>query len=89
MIEIPPGTGPGTVDDAFRIVTDTGPPGHDQGKGGKHLILPPDHVHIQGEVPDDYYVSKSPSDFKTCIAAMLPAVSNWRDAFSILSMIKL
>ena len=34
MIEIPPGTGPGTVNDAFfRFVTDTGPPGPDQGQG--------------------------------------------------------
>ena len=62
VIEIPPGTGPGTVNDAFfRFVTDTGPPGPDQGKGGKYLILPPDHVHLQGEVPDDYHVSKSTS----------------------------
>jgi hypothetical protein len=62
VIEIPPGTGPGTVNDAFfRFVVDTGPPGPDQGKGGKYLILPPDHVHLQGEVPDDYFVAKSPS----------------------------
>ena len=34
VIEIPPGTGPGTVNDAFfRFVIDTGPPGPDQGKG--------------------------------------------------------
>jgi hypothetical protein len=56
VIEIPPGTGPGTVNDAFfRFVTDTGPPGPDQGKGGKYLILPPDYVLLQGEVPDDYF----------------------------------
>ena len=62
VIEIPPGTGPGTVNDAFfRFVIDTGPPGPDQGKGGKYLILPPDHVHLQGEVPDDYFVAKSTS----------------------------
>jgi hypothetical protein len=59
VIEIPPGTGPGTVNDAFfRFVTDTGPPGPDRGKGGKYLILPPDHVHLQGEVPDGYFVAK-------------------------------
>lgn len=62
VIEIPPGTGPGTVNDAFfRFVIDTGPPGPDQGKGGKYLILPPNHVHLQGEVPDDYHVAKSTS----------------------------
>ncbi|MEA3232550.1 MAG: DUF1254 domain-containing protein [Thermodesulfobacteriota bacterium] len=62
VIEIPPGTGPGTVNDAFfRFVIDTGPPGPDQGKGGKYLVLPPDHVHLQGEVPDDYFVARSTS----------------------------
>ena len=41
VIEIPPETGPGTVNDAFfRFVIDTGPPGPDQGEGGKYLILP-------------------------------------------------
>jgi hypothetical protein len=59
VIEIPPGTGPGTVNDAFfRFVIDTGPPGPDKGKGGKYLILPPDH---EGEVPDGYFVAKSTS----------------------------
>jgi hypothetical protein len=62
VIEIPPGTGPGTVNDAFfRFVTDTGPPGPDRGKGGKYLILPPDYVLLQGEVPDGYFVAKSTS----------------------------
>ena len=59
VIEIPPGTGPGTVNDAFfRFVIDTGPPGPDRGKGGKYLILPPDH---KGDIPDGYFVAKSPS----------------------------
>jgi len=44
VIEIPAGTGPGTVDDAFfRFVIDLGAPGPDAGKGGKYLILPPDY----------------------------------------------
>jgi len=71
VIEIPPGTGPGTVNDAFfRFVTDTGPPGPDKGKGGKYLILPPDYdgeldppvggmeAEVDGET---YFVSKSTS----------------------------
>jgi len=44
VVEIPPGAGPGTVDDAyFRYVVDMGAPGPDAGKGGKYLILPPDY----------------------------------------------
>ena len=62
VIEVPPGTGPGTVNDAFfRFVIDTGPPGPDRGKGGKYLILPPDKILLQGDVPDGYFVAKSTS----------------------------
>ena len=50
VIEIPPGSGPGTVDDAFfRFVTDMGGPGPDQGKGGKYLIVP---EWFKGEPPE-------------------------------------
>lgn len=65
VVEVPPGTGPGTVDDAFfRFVIDMGGPGPDQGKGGKYLIVPADY---KGEVPKDkkeggeYFVARSPS----------------------------
>jgi hypothetical protein len=71
VIEVPAGSGPGTVNDAFfRFVTDTGPPGPDKGKGGKYLILPPDYdgeldppvggmeAEVEGQ---KYFVSKSPS----------------------------
>ena len=59
VIEIPPRTGPGTVNDAyFRFVIDTGPPGPDRGEGGKYLILPPDY---EGPVPDGYFSAKSTS----------------------------
>jgi hypothetical protein len=62
VIEIPPGTGPGTVNDAFfRFVIDTGPPGPDKGKGGKYVIFPPDRIPLQGEVPEGYHVAKSTS----------------------------
>jgi hypothetical protein len=65
VVEVPPGSGPGTVDDAFfRFVVDMGGPGPDQGKGGKYLIVPPGY---KGELPKDvkdggeYYVAHSPS----------------------------
>ncbi len=49
VIEVPAGTGPGIVNDAyFRSVIDLGPPGPDRGQGGRVLILPPDY---EGEVP--------------------------------------
>jgi hypothetical protein len=65
VVEIPAGTGPGTVDDAFfRFVIDMGKPGPDRGEGGKYLILPPDY---KGEMPKDkkdggeYFVAQSTS----------------------------
>ena len=59
VIEVPPGAGPGTINDAyFRFVIDLGGPGPDRGKGGRYLVLPPDY---EGEVPEGYFVARSPS----------------------------
>ncbi len=59
VVEIPPGAGPGTVNDAFfRFVVDMGAPGPDRGKGGKYLIVPEGY---EGEIPDGYFVARSPS----------------------------
>ncbi|KZR69961.1 hypothetical protein PMIT1313_01071 [Prochlorococcus marinus str. MIT 1313] len=60
IVEVPPGTGPGTVNDAFfRFVVDMGGPGPDKGMGGKYLILGPGQ-----EAPattDGFFVAKTPS----------------------------
>lgn len=59
VVEIPPGCGPGTVNDAwFRFVIDMGGPGPDRGRGGKYLLLPPGY---DGDVPDGYFTATSPS----------------------------
>ena len=59
VVEIPPGCGPGTLNDAwFRFVVDMGRPGPDRGQGGRYLILP---AGYEGEVPDGYFVAESPS----------------------------
>ena len=65
VVEIPPGCGPGTVNDAyFRFVVDMGMPGPDAGKGGKYLIVPDSS---RGDIPKDvkqggeYFVARSPS----------------------------
>ena len=66
VVEIPPGSGPGTVNDAFfRFVIDMGGPGPDRGKGGKYLIVPAGH---KGALPKDkkdggeYFIARSPSN---------------------------
>ncbi|MEF1307618.1 DUF1254 domain-containing protein, partial [Vibrio owensii] len=59
VVEIPPGMGPTTVNDAFfRFVTDMGVVGPDKGQGGKYLILPPNY---EGPVPEGYHISQSTS----------------------------
>jgi hypothetical protein len=65
VVEVPPGSGPGTVNDAFfRFVVDMGVPGPDRGRGGKYLIVPSDYM---GNLPKDvrnggeYYITRSPS----------------------------
>lgn len=59
VVEIPPGCGPGTVNDAwFRFVIDMGAPGPDRGAGGKYLLVPDGY---EGEVPDGYFVAESSS----------------------------
>jgi hypothetical protein len=59
VIELPPG--PlicAMIDLNQRWVADMGLPGPDAGKGGKHLLLPPDW---NGDIPDGHYVSRSTS----------------------------
>ncbi|MDB6142507.1 MAG: hypothetical protein JWP80_1551 [Pseudomonas sp.] len=59
VVEVPPGVGPGTVDDAFfRFVVDMGAPGPDKGAGGKYLIVPPEYKDTP---PPGYFVARSSS----------------------------
>jgi hypothetical protein len=60
VVEVPAGSGPGTVNDAaFRFVIDMGGPGPDKGKGGKYLIVPSGY---KGKLPTKgYFVARSPS----------------------------
>ena len=59
VIELPPGPFIGLVNDHYQgWVLDMGLPGTDGGKGGRHLILPPDY---KGKTPTGYYVGRSTS----------------------------
>ena len=59
VIEMPAGM-LGAFNDAwFRYIADIGPFGEDKGKGGKYLILPPAY---EGEIPEGYFVIKSPTN---------------------------
>ena len=66
VVEIPPDCGPTTVNDAwFRFITDMGRPGPDRGKGGRYLIVP---AGYDGAIPDEHFVSESPSRVNWLIA---------------------
>jgi Protein of unknown function (DUF1254) len=60
VVEDPPGSGPGTVNDAFfRFVVDMGGLGPDKGKGEKYLIVPPGYKAAPPK--EGYFVARSPS----------------------------
>ncbi|MBL0373369.1 DUF1254 domain-containing protein [Rhizobium sp. KVB221] len=70
VIELPPGAYLGIVNDHnFGWIADIGLPGPDAGKGGKHLILPPDY---KGEIPPGYFVSQSKTNIVLVGARALP-----------------
>src|ERR1700757_4226498 len=62
VLEIPPADGGvinGTVMDAWQVpLEDVGPAGGDEGKGGRYLILPPNH---SAAIPDGYIALPSPN----------------------------
>jgi hypothetical protein len=58
VIEAPPKMLGIIQDGVQRYLTDIGPLGPDKGAGGKFLVLPPGYT---GEVPDGYFVVKSPT----------------------------
>ena len=58
VIESPPDILGIVNDHWFRYVGDIGNAGPDKGKGGKYLLLPPGY---KGEVPEGYFVFRSPT----------------------------
>jgi hypothetical protein len=58
VFEVPQGIMGPLDDHNFLFVADIGPTGKDRGKGGKYLLLPPGY---EGDVPDGYFVVRSPT----------------------------
>jgi hypothetical protein len=70
VIELPAGPYLGIVNDHnYGWVHDIGLPGDDAGKGGKHLILPPD---FKGDIPGGDYTTRSKTNFVLVAARALP-----------------
>jgi hypothetical protein len=87
VVELPPGPLIGLADDHHQgWILDMGLPGPDQGRGGKHLILPPGY---KGEPPAGHFVGHSRS-FKVLIAVRsLPVKGDVKGAMDALRTIKI
>jgi hypothetical protein len=87
VIEIPPGPYIGLVNDHYQgWILDLGLPGPNEGKGGKHLLLPPGY---QGSVPSGYQVGKSLSLKLLLAVRALPVGGNVVGAMDALRAIKI
>jgi hypothetical protein len=79
VVEIPPGCGPGLLDDAWmRWVIDFGPIGLDRGRGGTYLILPPDYKGDLAPAPGGTKVTINIAGReKEVFAVKSPSFRNW------------
>ena len=86
VIELPPGSLiVVAIDVNQRWVADMGIPGPDAGKGGKHLILPPDY---KGTIPAGYHVWKSTSNNLLVGVRSLPQNGDVKRAIELITTIK-
>lgn len=87
VIELPPGGYLGIVNDHnFGWVADVGLPGPDAGKGGKHLILPPDY---KGTIPKGYFVARSNTNLVLAGVRALPPEGDIKAALAAQANVKI
>jgi len=87
VVDLPPGPFIGLVDNHHQgWVQDLGLPGPDQGKGGKHLILPPGYNR---DVPDGYHVGRSNSLKNLLALRALPQGGDLPKALEALRAVKI
>jgi hypothetical protein len=82
VVELPPGALMCVVNDLNqRYVMDMGLPGPDAGKGGKHLILPPDY---KGTVPGGFYTGTATTNRVILMLRALPPGGDMQAAIDTL-----
>lgn len=70
VIELPPGPIMAAANDLNQLyVMDMGLPGPDKGKGGKHLLLPPNY---SGAVPSGYFIGKPTTNSVLLLLRAIP-----------------
>ncbi len=87
VVEMPPGPFIGLLNSHHQSwILDMGIPGPDAGKGGKHLVLPHDD---KGEIPQGYFVGKSPSNKVLIAVRAIPVKGDVKGAIDALRTIKI
>jgi hypothetical protein len=87
VVELPAGPYLGVINDHhYRYVADLGIPGEDAGRGGKHLVLPP---NFMGDVPAGYYTVRSSSNLVLLAARALPTGGDMQGALEAQRRIKI
>ena len=85
-VELPPGALICVVNDLNqRWVMDMGLPGPDEGKGGKHLILPPGYA---GEVPEGWYAGTSGTNHALLLIRAIPPKGDMEAAAAALKTVR-
>ncbi len=86
VIEVPAGPIMSAVNDMNQLwVMDIGMPGPDKGKGGKHIILPPNYT---GKIPEGYYVGKSTTNHILVLLRAIPLDNNPETGEKLMRSIK-
>ena len=89
VVEIPAAVGAGlfgSILDAWQVpLADVGPAGEDQGKGGKYLLLPPDHT---AEVPTEYIPVYSKTYNNYALFRAISETSGAEDVAKALGLVK-
>jgi hypothetical protein len=87
VVELPPGPLLCVVNDLNQqYVMDLGLPGPDQGKGGKHLILPPGYT---GQTPSGYFVGKATTYRVPLLVRAIPPGGDTKVGFDMMKTIKI
>ncbi|MEE1865089.1 MULTISPECIES: DUF1254 domain-containing protein [Pseudomonas] len=86
VVEFPPGPLMSVANDLNQSwIMDLGVPGPDAGKGGKHLILPPEY---NGPVPEGYFIGRSTTNKLLLLLRALPIKGDIEGAIALMKSVK-
>ncbi len=87
VIDMPAGPIMGAINDMNEgWVLDYGLPGPDAGKGGKHMILPPEY---KGKIPEGYFTGRATTNKVVLLLRALPIGGNNEKAVELMKSVKI